>query len=257
MKILGVIPARYGASRFPGKPLAMILGKPMILHVYDRVIAATSLTSLVIATDDERIIEVARQHGAQAIMTRSDHATGTDRIAEVASRMECDVIVNIQGDEPLMEPLMIDQVVAPFLSEPDLPMSTLKKRLTNPDDIGNPNVVKVVTDLNHNAVYFSRATIPRAKKGMQLQAADDDTAIIEPALFKHIGIYAYRKEFLLKLSQLPMGVLEKIEELEQLRVLENGYRIKVVETSFETIAVDEPEDVGKVEQEILSRRQKE
>jgi len=247
-KVIGVIPARYGASRFPGKPLAMICGKPMIIHVYERAKQAKLLTDLLIATDDDRIMAVAEQYHAKAVMTRSDHPSGSDRIAEAVQNEDVDIVVNIQGDEPLIIPEMLDQVVAPLVQDRNIVMGTMKKKIVNPDDLNNPNVVKVVTDQQGFALYFSRSCVPYPKKGFQSL----DSGSISPDVYKHLGIYVYQKEFLLNYTKMNPGVLEKIEELEQLRVLENGYRIKVVESSFETQAVDTPEDLIKVEKLMQS-----
>ncbi len=252
MKIIGVIPARYGSSRFPGKPLAMIQGKPMVVHVYERACRAKNLSDVVIATDDKRILLEAARFGAHAVMTRVDHASGSDRIAEVADSLEVDVVVNIQGDEPLIEPDMIDQVVEPLLEDTSAPMATLKKKITSQDDLKNPNIVKVITDNHGYAIYFSRACIPFPKKGWKEILEGKLENMPEGEFFRHIGIYAYRKDFLLQYTKMPAGRLEHIEELEQLRVLENGFKIKVAETEYETISVDAPEDIEKVLKNINS-----
>lgn len=194
------------------------------------------LTSVIIATDDRRIFEEARRFGARVQMTRDDHLSGTDRVAEVASSQEdCDLVVNIQGDEPLIDPNAIDAAVLPLLEEPAIPMGTLKKRIENPREISDPNVVKVVTDRFENAIYFSRATIPYLRDSGS------------PTHFKHIGLYVYRREFLLRYSDLPVGPLEQTERLEQLRALENGFKIRVAETEYESIGVDTPEDLDRVQ----------
>ena len=232
-EILGVIPARYASSRFPGKALALIAGKTMLQHVCERAGRARSLSRLVIATDDERIFQAARSFGATAWMTRADHASGTDRTAEVAAADGASVIVNIQGDEPLIDPEAIDAAVGGLMESGDSPMGTLKKRIEDPDELLNPNVVKVVTDRKGNAIYFSRSAIPYVRSG-------------EAAHYKHIGLYVYRKDFLLGYSALPVGPLEEAEKLEQLRALENGYRIRVVETGYESLGVDTPEDLRRV-----------
>lgn len=238
-KILGVIPARYTSSRFPGKPLARIGSKSMLEHVFERTSLARYLTSVVIATDDERIAGAARGFGAPVRMTRADHASGTDRVAEVASADSAEVIVNIQGDEPLIDPAAIDAAILPLIHEPDIVMATLKKRIEEPREIGDPNVVKVVTDRGGNAIYFSRSTIPHVRTAGQ--AGEPATAH-----FKHIGLYVYRRDFLLSYSDLPVGPLEQAERLEQLRALENGYPIRVVETEYESLGVDTPEDLERV-----------
>jgi 3-deoxy-manno-octulosonate cytidylyltransferase (CMP-KDO synthetase) len=236
-RILGVIPARFASTRFPGKALATLAGKPILQHVYERASQARYLSKVVIATDDDRIASVAKQFGAIVRMTRADHPSGTDRVAEAASVEETALVVNIQGDEPLIDPGAIDAAVLAVLDEPDIPMGTLKKRITSATEIANPNVVKVVTDLRNNAIYFSRCPIPHVR-----DAAD------ETAYFKHIGLYVYRRDFLLGYSDLPVGPLEKAEKLEQLRALENGFGIRVAETDNESIGVDTPEDLRQVEQ---------
>ena len=206
----------------------------MLEHVFERASQARYLSRIVIATDDERIAAEARRIGAPVRMTRSDHVSGTDRVAEVASADSADLIVNIQGDEPLIDPAAIDLAVLALADEPDIPMGTLKKVIENPAEVTNPNVVKVVTDLAGNAVYFSRSPIPYSREG---EAA---------AHYKHIGLYVYQREFLLSYSRLKTGPLEQAERLEQLRAVENGYRIRVVETDYESLGVDTPEDLERV-----------
>lgn len=236
LKILGVIPARYSSSRFPGKSLAEIAGRTMLQHVWERASEARYLTSLVIATDDQRIHSAAESFRARAVMTRSDHASGTDRVAEVASASNAEIVVNIQGDEPLLDPAAIDSAVLALLDRDDVPMATLKKRMVDADDVSSPNVVKVVTDRHDNAIYFSRAPIPFHR----------DSANASPVYYKHIGLYVYRRDFLLQYSDLPVGPLEQAEKLEQLRAIENGFRIRVAETDYESIGVDTPEDWKRV-----------
>jgi 3-deoxy-manno-octulosonate cytidylyltransferase (CMP-KDO synthetase) len=238
-KILGVIPARFASTRFPGKVLSPILSKPMLQHVYERASQARYLTSTIIATDDERIVQAARRFGASVRLTRSDHLSGTDRVAEIASAENADIIVNIQGDEPLIDPVAIDTAILPLAQEPEIAMGTLKKRIEDPQELDNPNVVKVVTDNAGDAIYFSRCPIPFVR---DRGAAGPLTGVH----FKHIGIYVYRRDFLLQYSDLPVGPLEKAEKLEQLRALENGYRIRVVETEYESLGVDTPEDLARV-----------
>ncbi|PWU00139.1 MAG: 3-deoxy-manno-octulosonate cytidylyltransferase [Terriglobia bacterium] len=233
-KILGVIPARFSSSRFPGKVLASIAGKSMLQHVYERAAMARYLTSTIIATDDERVYATARSFGALVRMTRSDHTSGTDRVAEVASAESAGIVVNIQGDEPLIDPAAIDAAILPMVHDPDIPVCTLKKKIEDPREIADPNVVKVVTDFSGAAIYFSRSPIPFARDG-------------RPATwYKHIGLYVYRREFLLQYPALRVGPLEEAERLEQLRVLENGHRIQVVETEYESWGVDTPEDLARV-----------
>lgn len=239
--VLGVIPARFASSRFPGKPLAPIDGKPMIQHVWERARLARSLGRVLIATDDERIAAAARAFGAEVAMTRPDHPSGTDRAAEAAAATDAEIIVNIQGDEPLIEPAAIDLAVSTLLDDPDCRMATLKRRIERREDIQNPNVVKVVTSLDGWALYFSRSPVPYAREG-------------RPVCWKHIGLYVYRRELLLAYGSLPRGPLEETEKLEQLRALENGIGIRVAETGYDTIGVDTPEDLDAVLKLWRSRR---
>jgi 3-deoxy-manno-octulosonate cytidylyltransferase (CMP-KDO synthetase) len=236
-KILGVIPARFASSRFPGKVLSRIASKTMLQHVYERASMARYLTSTMIATDDQRVYDAARSFGARVRMTRGDHLSGTDRVAEAASAEDAEIIVNIQGDEPLIDPAAIDAAILPMVHEPEIVMGTLKKRIEDPREITDPNVVKVVTDFQGDAIYFSRCAIPFHRDGKPGTAAP---------LFKHVGLYVYQRDFLLGFSALPVGPLEKAECLEQLRALENGYRIRVVETEYESLGVDTPEDLERV-----------
>lgn len=209
----------------------------MLQHVYERASMARYLTSTIIATDDDRVYETARNFGARVRMTRPDHFSGTDRVAEVASSESCDLVVNIQGDEPLIDPEAIDAAILPLVHDSDIEMSTLKKRIEDPREITDPNVVKVVTDRQGNAIYFSRSPIPCAR---------DRSAAVD--YFKHIGLYVYQQAFLLAYAALPVGPLERTERLEQLRALENGYLIRVVETQSESLGVDTPEDLERVAQ---------
>lgn len=214
----------------------------MLEHVYERVSMARYLTSIVIATDDRRIADEARRFGARVSMTREDHPSGTDRVAEVASAFEdAELVVNIQGDEPLIDPNAIDAAVLPLLEEPAIPMGTLKKRIEDPGEISDPNVVKVVTDRFENAIYFSRSAIPHARDaGPHPQDAGAVTH------YKHIGLYVYQRKFLLRYPDLPVGPLEKAEKLEQLRAVENGFKIRVIETDYESFGVDTPADLERV-----------
>jgi 3-deoxy-manno-octulosonate cytidylyltransferase (CMP-KDO synthetase) len=234
-KILGIIPARFASSRFPGKVLAQVSSKSVLQRVYERACLARYLTATMIATDDERIYQAARGFGARVVMTRADHVSGTDRVAEAASAENAELVVNIQGDEPLIDPAAIDAAILPLAHDPEIVMGTLKKAIEDPREIGDANVVKVVTDRNGDAIYFSRCPIPyerdQARPGTH---------------FKHIGLYVYRREFLLRYPALPVGPLEQAERLEQLRALENGYRIRVVETECESLGVDTPEDLERV-----------
>jgi 3-deoxy-manno-octulosonate cytidylyltransferase (CMP-KDO synthetase) len=234
---VGIIPARYGSTRFPGKPLAPILGKPMIRWVYEGARRSKRLSRIVIATDDARIFDAAREFGAEAMMTSPDHASGTDRVAEVAARLDASVIVNIQGDEPLLDGTLLDGLVAAF-DDPGLPMASLMARVSDVNLIGDENIVKVVVDNQGDALMFSRSPLPRGASDF---------------FFQHIGIYAYRKDFLLALRALPASRLEKIERLEQLRVLENGLRIRMIEIPRPTLSVDTPRDIIPVEEFLKAR----
>jgi len=232
-KILGVIPARFGSTRFPGKALALLSSKTVLQHVYERARQSRYLTGVIVATDDQRVYEAARSFGAPVRMTRADHLSGTDRVAEVASAEEAAVVVNIQGDEPLIDPAAIDAAILPVVHDTDVVMATLKKKIEDPREIADPNVVKVVTNHAGDAIYFSRCAIPYAREQGGVW-------------FKHIGLYVYRRDFLLAYSQLPVGPLERAERLEQLRALENGYPIRVIETEYESLGVDTPEDLERV-----------
>ena len=239
-KVVGVIPARYGSSRFQGKILADICGKPMIQRVHEQSKKSKLLDRLIVAVDDERVLKSVQEFGGQAIMTRSDHKSGTDRLAEAVEKMDADIVVNIQGDQPILDAAMIDEAVQPMLEDSELQMSTLKIKIGEEDYV-NPGVVKVVTDENDFALYFSRSLIPYSR----------DKAAVD--VFEHVGLYVYRKDFLLEISKMPQTILEKVEMLEQLRVLEKGYRIKVIETRCDRISgisVDTPEDLAKVEKII-------
>ncbi len=246
MKIIGIIPARYASTRFPGKPLALIAGKPLVQHVVEQCQKAKSLSDVIVATDDTRIWEVA-QNFCRVEMTSPDHPSGTDRLAEVVGRCECDAILNIQGDEPLIMPEVID-VVADELAKAE--MSTAAARIHAPEEYDNPNVVKVVVNAAGRALYFSRRTIPYVRDA----ASDSVTGQLAAFPFlKHIGIYGYRRDTLLRLVKHPVSPLEKAEKLEQLRALEHGIQIAVVQVNYESVGVDVPADVGKVEK-LMSRR---
>ena len=232
-KILGVIPARFASTRFPGKVLALLSSKTVLQHVYERACQSRYLSSVIVATDDKRVYEAAKSFGARVRMTRADHASGTDRVAEVASTGQADVVVNIQGDEPLIDPAAIDAAILPVVHDRQVVMATLKKKIEDPREIADPNVVKVVSNHAGDAIYFSRCAIPYARER-------------SGAWFKHIGLYAYRRDFLLGYSRLPVGPLERSERLEQLRALENGFPIRVIETDYESLSVDTPEDLERV-----------
>lgn len=237
-EVLGVIPARLASTRFPRKALAILAGKPMIQHVWERALRANTLSHLVIATDDSSIFNAAQSFGAEVVMTREDHLSGTDRVAEVAhSRPQYSLIVNIQGDEPLIDPAAIDAAVE-GLVHCDSQMGTLKKKIEIAAELDNPNVVKVVTDAAGNALYFSRSRIPFNRSGEEID------------YYKHIGLYVYRSDFLLGYSNMPVGPLETAERLEQLRAMENGHRIHVVTTNYECLGVDTPEDLELVSKKL-------
>ncbi len=244
-QVLGLIPARYGSTRFPGKPLALIAGKPLIAHVVERCRAARSLSEVIVATDDDRIARAVEQYCAVE-MTRSDHPSGSDRIAEVVARRPCDAVVNIQGDEPLMDPTVIDAVVGGL--ERSL-MSTAASPVTDPGEYDDPNAVKVVVTRTGRALYFSRRTIPYVRDAAS-RSVDEQLAAFP--FLKHLGIYGYRREALLRLVQWPVSALEQAEKLEQLRALENGMDINVVRVEYDSIGVDVPADVQRVEQ-LLKR----
>ena len=235
---MGVIPARFASSRYPGKALAKLAGKPMIEHVWERANMSRYLTDVLVATDDDRIADAVHKFGGRVRMTRADQPTGTDRLAEVASSEDAALYVNIQGDEPLIDPEAIDAAILSVHGDEAVDMGTLKKQIVDPTDIVNTNVVKVVTNLLGNAIYFSRCPIPYER--------DSRTGV--PIYFKHIGLYVYRRDFLLHYPDLTVGPLEEAERLEQLRALENGYRIRVVATDYESLGVDTPEDLERVNQ---------
>ncbi|MCC6444657.1 MAG: 3-deoxy-manno-octulosonate cytidylyltransferase [Armatimonadetes bacterium] len=237
MSVAGIIPARYASTRLPGKALANLCGKLLIQHVYERTARAETLDEVIVATDDERILEAVRSFGGRAEMTSPEHRSGTDRIAEVAARLDADIIANIQGDEPLIEPKMIDTAVRALLEDKSVEMSTLKSLIHDEKDITNPNVVKVVTDLSGYALYFSRLPIPYCRDPRQSGPVRH---------YRHIGLYAYRRSLLLRYPHLPQTPLEQLEMLEQLRALENGCRIRVAETDFESLGVDTREELERV-----------
>ncbi len=232
MRVLCVIPARYASTRLPGKPLRDIAGKPMICRVYERAAGAKRIEKTLVATDDERICEAVKKHGGEAMMTAKDHPTGTDRLAEVAEAYaDMDLVINVQGDEPLIEPELIDSLAELFEADPELQMATVMTELTEEAEKTNPNNVKVVTDLQGYALYFSRSLMPYPRN--QGKAP----------VYKHIGIYAYRRDFLLHYAKMRPTPLEQSESLEQLRALENGYRIKVLKTDCRFVGVDTEEDL--------------
>jgi 3-deoxy-manno-octulosonate cytidylyltransferase (CMP-KDO synthetase) len=242
MDVVGIIPARYSSKRFEGKVLADICGKPMIQHVWERAKQALTLEDLIIACDDERVAEAASGFGAKVAMTAKGHISGTDRICEVINPMDVKIVINIQGDEPLIHPTMIDNLARTLLEDSSLQMATVIKRIEDQKALNDPHVVKVVVDKNHFALYFSRAAIPFHAQESKMEF---------PLFYKHIGLYGYTKDFLFIYKNLPVSDLEKTERLEQLRVLEEGFRIKVIETKYDSIGVDTPEDLEKVKKFIV------
>ncbi|HBF34614.1 TPA: 3-deoxy-manno-octulosonate cytidylyltransferase, partial [Candidatus Sumerlaeota bacterium] len=249
------IPARYASTRFPGKPLADLLGKPLIAHVIERALEAKSVQGVLVATDDERIASAVEAHGkAKAVMTSPDCASGSDRIAEVVAKFpDADIIVNVQGDEPLMPAEVIDQAVAALVSDPNCAVSTAKIRITNEADFLSPNVVKVVCDLEGRALYFSRSPIPSLSRAPELRFQEEDkTYTAYPPTYKHFGLYVYRRDALLQFVKMPPTPLELLEKLEQLRFLENGYSIRVVETTLDSIGVDTLEDLERARQIMIN-----
>lgn len=245
MDVIGVIPARYSSARFEGKVLADILGKPMLQHVWERAKQAMLLDDLIIACDDERVANIAKEFGAKVVMTAKAHASGTDRICEVVNPLEVKVVINIQGDEPLINPTMIDSLARVLLDDSSISMATVMKAIDEAQVINDPHVVKVVIDKNNFALYFSRAPIPFRALNSELKFT---------VFFKHIGLYGYTKDFLFTYKNLPVSYLEKVECLEQLRVLEEGFRIKVIETKYDTIGVDTVEDLEKVKQYLQTHK---
>jgi 3-deoxy-manno-octulosonate cytidylyltransferase (CMP-KDO synthetase) len=246
VKVVGIIPARYASTRFPGKPLALIAGKPLIQRVVEQCQAAHSLSDVIVATDDERIFNAAKKF-CHVEMTSPGHPSGSDRIAEVTAKIECDAVINIQGDEPMIEPVVID-AVAGVLDGSE--MSTAATLIKNTADLVNPNVVKVVVNAAGHALYFSRRTIPYLREAASSSTSEQLAAF---AFLKHLGIYGYRRGTLLRLVKFRVSPLENAEKLEQLRALENGIQIAVVKVDYDSVGVDAPEDVGKVEK-ILSHR---
>lgn len=245
MKVTVIIPSRYGSSRLEGKPLADIAGKPMIQHVYERSSEASGVDDVLVATDDERILSAVKGFGGKAVMTSADHQTGTDRLAEVAASLDSDLIVNVQGDEPLISPRMIEEAIAPLIEDPSIKMGTLKAVLSNSEDLYDSAVAKLVVDKDDFALYFSRSPIPYLR--------EDGDAASDTVYYKHIGLYVYDRQFLLHYAGMPQTPLEKAERLEQLRALENGYRIKAVTTEEQSIGVDTPEGLEKVRALITKR----
>ncbi|MFH1045839.1 MAG: 3-deoxy-manno-octulosonate cytidylyltransferase [Candidatus Omnitrophota bacterium] len=246
MKAIGVIPARYEASRFPGKVLAELLGKPLIQYVYEEALKSRLLDELIVATDDERVVRAVESFGGKVVITAKEHTSGTDRIAEVANPIDAAIVLNIQADEPLIHFSMIDELVRCLSDDETIPMATVIRKISDNSELNNPSVVKVVKDKRNFALYFSRSTIPYVR--------DADACAPEFNFYKHIGLYAYTKDFLFTFKNLPIGELEQAEKLEQLRALERGYKIKVIETAYDTIGVDRPEDLEKVKQRMAAKK---
>jgi 3-deoxy-manno-octulosonate cytidylyltransferase (CMP-KDO synthetase) len=250
MNITAIIPARYASSRLPGKPLLEIAGKPMILHVVERAQSVSAITRVIVATDDERIFQVVRAAGAEAMMTSPTHPTGTDRLAEVAAQLDAEIIVNVQGDEPFIAPATIEAAMQPLLTDNSIMMATTCEPILSATDLLNPNVVKVVMDGAGFALYFSRQPIPFPRAEVLAQGSLAAALQAQPELLdrfaKHTGLYVYRRTFLLEFARLQPTPLEQAEALEQLRALEHGYRIKVVKAAHRSIGIDTPEDLANV-----------
>lgn len=236
LTIIGVIPARYASTRFPGKPLADIAGKPMVQHVYEKCLSSTLLDVVLVATDDKRIFDIVSEFGGNAVMTSRQHKSGTDRIAEAVKNIKCDIVVNIQGDEPFISPINIDKAIEPLILNRNINAATLCFKISDFNEIKDPNVVKVIVDSSSNALYFSRSMIPFNRDNTK---ADH---------FKHIGIYVYRKDYLMKLIKIKPSKLELTEKLEQLRILESGGKIRVVKTKIDSFSVDSPADLKKIKE---------
>lgn len=245
MKVLCVIPARYASTRLPGKPLALIAGKPMIQHTYMRACEAEEPDDVIVATDNEKVYDTVTGFGGKAVMTSSDHPSGTDRLAEVAMQYpDVDVIINVQGDEPMIDPDIIDRLAKAFEGNDDLKMATMKVPMKE-SEYNDPAAVKVVTDDNGYALYFSRSLIPYPRNDIEGMR-----------VYKHVGVYAYRRDFLLQYAALEPTMLEKVEGLEQLRALENGYKIKVLESDFQGIGIDTPEDLEAINKLFAAKNNK-
>ncbi len=246
MKVIGMIPARYASTRLPGKPLVPILGKLMIERVFEQTSRAESIDEVWVATDDQRICDAVKAFGGNAVMTSSECASGTDRLAQAAATLDGDIIVNVQGDQPFIDPRMIDEAVQPLLSEPSLPMATLIHPIHRTQDLQDPGVVKAVVDIHGNGMYFSRSLIPAPHNDVVHQ------------VYEHVGLYVYRRDFLMTLAELPQTLMERVEGLEQLRVIENGYKLRCVITACEDnelsgFSIDTIEDVQRGESMLRER----
>ena len=238
-RVVAVIPARFASTRFPGKVIAPLAGRPLVVHTYERACRARLVDEVIIATDDARVVEAVEPYGARVVMTRADHPSGTDRLAEVAATLDAGILVNVQGDEPLIDPQAIDATVQPLLDDPELLMATARRRIVEPERVHDPNVVKVVSDQRGRALYFSRSPIPYIRDAA-------DRAGTPACYWQHIGLYVYRRTFVLEYARMAQTPLERLEKLEQLRVLENGLSIAVVDTAYESIGVDTPADLERV-----------
>ena len=245
-QVVIVIPARYGSVRLPGKPLVPLAGKPMVQHVYERAKQTKAAHRVIVATDDQRILDAVKAFGGEGRMTRVDHRTGTERIAEVAAHEAGDVFVNVQGDEPLIDPESIDAAIGALLEEPGAQIATVVTPVRNLADVMDPNVVKTVVDFDNNALYFSRAPIPWVR---------DSGQKVHVNYWKHLGLYVFRRDALLEYPTLPQGELEKIEQLEQLRWMENGWKIRVAEVAHDAVSVDVAADVERVEKLLKGQGQ--
>lgn len=247
MSVLAVIPARYASTRLPGKPLAPIAGKPMVQHVVERVRRAQKISRTIVATDDARIVTAVESFGGEAILTRPDHRTGTDRVAEVAARIPGEIYINVQGDEPLIDPSVVDALAEAMLGDTEIQIATPCTAILRAEDVMDPNITKVVRDFDSNALYFSHAPIAWDRDDPFLKRYRDTPDSAGARHWKHIGLYAFRRSTLLEFPTLPPGELEALEKLEQLRWLENGFRIRVIETDYDAVSVDVPADIARVE----------
>lgn len=250
LNIVAIIPARYGSTRLPAKPLVDLCGKPMIQRVVGQAQRCGLINRVIVATDDERIASAVRSFGGEVAMTNAEIRTGTDRIAAVAESLpDADIIVNVQGDEPLIAPQMIDEAIRPVINDTSLQAATIVKRITDPDELKNPNTVKVVLDGDGNGIYFSRSPIPHLRENVPVEQW-----LLRQTYYKHFGLYVFRRNFLLKFSQWPESALEKAEKLEQLRIIEHGHRIRAVVTEYDSFPVDTPDDAERLRQ-IIKRHE--
>lgn len=242
MNITGVIPARYASTRLPGKPLILIKGKPMIQRVYEQTMKSKLINRVIVATDDKRIIDCVLNFGGEAVLTSSKHESGTDRIYEAVKNIKCEIVVNIQGDEPFINPLNIDKAIQPLINDRSINVSTLAIRVKSIDELKDENKVKVVLDKNNFALYFSRNYIPYKMKNNP----SGKFSLKENVYYRHIGLYVYRKKYLMHFAKLKKSFLEKTENLEQLRILENGEKIKVIQTSIDSVSIDTKQDLESI-----------